>query len=129
MGVDINFSDSVDNEFFCLKLMQAFGLPTCHAEIEVFEDQKILVVERFDRKWIKDQLIRLPQEDMCQALGVSPYQKYQSEGGPGIVTIAKLLDISTDVQDKLSFFKAQLVFVSFFAFCVNFVYSQVSIHP
>ena len=40
MGVDINFDDSVDNEYICLKIMQEFGLPTCNADIEIFEDQK-----------------------------------------------------------------------------------------
>ena len=28
--------------------------------------------------------MRLPQEDFCQALGVPPHLKYESDGGPGL---------------------------------------------
>ena len=58
-----------------------------------FEDVKVLIVERFDRKLSSDKswLMRLPQEDMCQALGISPNLKYQSDGGPGIENIMRLL--------------------------------------
>ncbi|MGL4636987.1 MAG: HipA N-terminal domain-containing protein, partial [Beijerinckiaceae bacterium] len=67
-GVDL--TNSVENEFFCLKLLDHFGLDVCKAEIHVFGETKALVIERFDRKWLPDgRLLRLPQEDMCQALG------------------------------------------------------------
>ena len=48
-GIDL--SNSVENEYYCLKLMAAFGLPTARAEIAVFGKTTALVVERFDRKW------------------------------------------------------------------------------
>lgn len=114
MGVNLNFDDSVDNEWFSLYYLKEMGLDTCHAEIHEFEDHKVLVVERFDRKWVnikgKEAIIRLPQEDMCQALKVSPYQKYQNEGGPGIVEIATLLRASKEPKDRFNFFKAILLF-------------------
>jgi len=109
-GIDL--SDSVENEYYCLKLMAAFGFPTNEAEIATFGDGKVLVVTRFDRRWIKDgRLLRLPQEDSCQALSVAPTNKYENEGGPGIASIAKLLLGSDDPQaDQLAFFKAQILF-------------------
>lgn len=114
LGVDINFEDSIDNEWASLLVMKKFGLATCNATIEQFEDQRVLVVERFDRDWRqykkKNVLVRLPQEDLCQSLGVSPYQKYQSEGGPGIEQIAKFLRSSKVENDHLNFFKSILVF-------------------
>jgi serine/threonine-protein kinase HipA len=56
-------------------------------------------------------LLRLPQEDCCQALSVPPSRKYESEGGPGIREIAELLKGSdTPAADQRTFFKAQLVF-------------------
>lgn len=89
-GVDL--SDSVENEYLCLKLLAAFGVPTAHAEITDFGDRRTLVVERFDRLWTSDgRLLRLPQEDACQALSVPSTRKYQSEGGPGIQQILELL--------------------------------------
>ncbi|MBH0183406.1 MAG: type II toxin-antitoxin system HipA family toxin [Nitrospira sp.] len=88
-GLDL--SDSVENEFYCLKLADAFGLPVAKAEMHTFGDTKALVIERFDRRWTKDKrLLRLPQEDCCQALSVPPTRKYQSEGGPGLVQILNL---------------------------------------
>ena len=109
-GIDL--SNSVENEYYCLKLMEAFGFPTNEAEIATFGDGKVLVVTRFDRRWTKDgRLLRLPQEDSCQALSVAPTNKYENEGGPGIASIAKLLLGSDDPQaDQLAFFKAQILF-------------------
>lgn len=109
-GIDL--SNSVENEFYCLKLIGAFGLLTNEAEIATFGDSKVLVVTRFDRRWTIDgRLLRLPQEDSCQALSVAPTNKYENEGGPGIASIAKLLMGSDDPQaDQLAFFKAQILF-------------------
>ena len=109
-GIDL--SDSVENEFYCLKLLKAFGLPVNRAEIASFGDKKVLVVERFDRRWTRDgRLIRLPQEDCCQALSIPPTRKYQNEGGPGIVEIMALLQGSDDpIGDRRAFFMSQILF-------------------
>ena len=104
---------SVENEWLCAKIVAAFGIPVAPCDIGVFEDQKVLVVERFDRTPASDGswIVRLPQEDMCQATGTSPLRKYQSEGGPGIAAImALLLGSETAEQDRSNFFKAQLIF-------------------
>jgi serine/threonine-protein kinase HipA len=77
-----------------------------------FEDQRVLAVERFDRLWTRDKrLLRLPQEDCCQALSVPPVRKYESDGGPGIFAISDLLKASdTPDDDRKTFLKAQMVF-------------------
>ena len=107
-----DLSDSVENEYYALKLMQAFGVPVNQVEMKQFSGHKVLVVERFDRRWTLDgRLVRLPQEDCCQALSVSPTQKYQPQGGPGIVDIMELLlgsDNPTD--DRERFFTIQVLF-------------------
>jgi len=109
---DIDLSNSVENEFFCLKLLQQFGIKTANASMAEFNTQKALVVERFDRRWTDDgRLIRLPQEDCCQALSVAPTGKYQSEGGPGIVEIMNVLRGSDNpIDDRADFFKANILF-------------------
>jgi serine/threonine-protein kinase HipA len=109
-GMDL--SDSVENEYLCLKLMEEFGLRAAKVEMAKFGDKKALVVERFDRRWTSDgRLIRLPQEDCCQALSVVPTQKYQNEGGPGISDIMELLLGSDDPnKDQYDFFKANVLF-------------------
>lgn len=108
-GIDL--SNSVENEFYCLQLLRHLGLPVNHAEIATFGQTKALVVERFDRAWSDGRLIRLPQEDCCQALSVPPARKYQSHGGPGIVAIAELLKgADSPAEDHLTLLQAQLVF-------------------
>ena len=109
-GIDL--SNSVENEFYCLKFLEAFGLPVNKAEIKTFGKTKTLVVERFDRRWTSDgRLLRLPQEDCCQALSVPPTLKYQSDGGPGMVAILDLLKGGdTPAEDQSVFIKAQILF-------------------
>jgi serine/threonine-protein kinase HipA len=104
---------SVENEWLCSKIMAAYEIPIARCEIEHFEDQKALVVERFDRTPSSDGswIIRLPQEDLCQATATSPLRKYQSDGGPGIAHIMNLLLGSDSAeQDRNNFFKTQIIF-------------------
>lgn len=108
----IDMSRSVENEHFCLKIVNALGIPAASTEIADFGGRRVLVVERFDRVWTQDRrLLRIPQEDCCQALSVPPARKYQADGGPGIREIGELLKGSdTPEQDRRLFFKAQIVF-------------------
>jgi serine/threonine-protein kinase HipA len=110
---NIDLSESCENEWLCLEIAKAFGFPTAKAQIQHFEDVKVLVVERFDRHWSRDGqwLMRLPQEDMCQALGISPNLKYQSDGGPGMAEIMKvLLGAHNANADREQFFRSQILF-------------------
>jgi serine/threonine-protein kinase HipA len=114
----IDLSNSVDNEHYCLKLMEAFGLPVAKTEIATFGKRRVLVVERFDRHWLNDgkRLLRLPQEDFCQALGITSSQKYQSsvhggKNGPSAVDILQLLKAGDKaLQNQMEFFKSQIIF-------------------
>jgi serine/threonine-protein kinase HipA len=109
-GIDL--SNSVENEFYCLKLLATFGLPANAAEIKIFGKTKALVIERFDRRWTPGgRLFRLPMEDCCQALSVPPGRKYQSEGGPGMAEILTLLKGGdAPAKDHKTFLKAQILF-------------------
>ncbi len=109
----IDLSESVENEWLCAQICGAFNLPIARCNIAQFHEQKALIVDRFDRalsedgKWI----MRLPQEDMCQAFGVAGHLKYQSNGGPGIEQIMGLLQSSENAeQDRRTFYKSQIVF-------------------
>lgn len=111
-NLQVDMQGSVENEWLCSRLMDAFGLKTAPCEILHFGEKKVLSVERFDRRLIKGEWIaRLPQEDFCQALGVPVAEKYETQGGPGIADILRILDASsTAMTDKRSFVKAQIVF-------------------
>jgi len=110
-GIDL--TESIENEWLCLQILSAFGLPTNEVEIAHFDDTKTLVVKRFDRKWSKDctKIIRLPQEDMCQALGISSHLKYESDGGPGIVNIMEVLRGAYEAkEDRERFMRSVFLF-------------------
>ena len=109
-GIDL--SNSVENEYLCVRLLAALGVPTAGVEMADVGGRKALIVERFDRRWTKDgRLLRLPQEDACQALSVPPTRKYQSDGGPGMRDIVQLLKGSdTPEQDIATFMRACILF-------------------
>src|SRR5690606_17086838 len=71
-SMTLGVSDSVENERLCAEVLRAYQMPVARTERLMFEDMKGLAVERFDRMWWENPegkrwLIRLPQEDMCQA--------------------------------------------------------------
>jgi serine/threonine-protein kinase HipA len=107
-----DLSRSVENEHMCLEILGAFGLPVAKTQIADFAGTRALVVERFDREWTRDKrLLRVPQEDCCQALSVPPVRKYQNEGGPGMLDILKFLKAGDDPdRDQLIFLQAQIAF-------------------
>lgn len=109
-GIDL--SNSVENEYLCLKLLEAFGVPSANVEIADFGERRTLIIERFDRLWTKDgRLLRLPQEDICQTLSIPPTRKYQSDGGPGMREIINLLKGSdTPDADIATFMRACILF-------------------
>jgi serine/threonine-protein kinase HipA len=109
-GLDL--THSVENEYLCLKLLAAIGLPAAEAQMATYGERRVLIVERFDRLWTKDgRLLRLPQEDCCQALSVVPSRKYQSDGGPGIEAMLHLLRGSdSPAEDQRTFLKAAISF-------------------
>jgi serine/threonine-protein kinase HipA len=116
MGVigegQIDFSSSVENEWLCGRLLMAYGLPVASTEMARFDGERCLMVQRFDRRlhasgtyWL-----RLPTEDCCQATSTPAANKYENNGGPGMVAIAELLAQSSVPSDLTTFFKAQVLF-------------------
>ncbi len=109
-GLDMRAS--VENEHFCLTLCRELGLESAKTEMVDFQDVRVLCVERFDRIKTGDgRLLRLPQEDFCQALSVPPTRKYNRDGGPGMQECLALLNGSDYPQrDRQAFMKAQIIF-------------------
>ena len=108
-GLDMR--TSVHNEYFCMKLCREFGLNVAQVELEKFDGELVLVVERFDRLIKEDVIYRRPQEDMCQALGYFSNKKYQSDKGPGVKEFVTILQTSVRRQEDLeTLFKSLVVF-------------------
>jgi serine/threonine-protein kinase HipA len=80
-----------ENEHFCLRLARRLGLPVATSNVQRFEDELAIVVERYDRLWVGGRIVRVHQEDLCQSLGVHPVNKYENEGGPGVRSAVELL--------------------------------------
>lgn len=112
-ALDLDLAESVENEWLCGKILDAYGIPVARSEMHLFGAQKCLVVERFDRKLHSSRRywLRLPQEDFCQATGTPNFAKYEAEGGPGMVQISQMLAQSENREEDLhTFFKAQVLF-------------------
>ena len=78
------------NEHLCLDAARRAGLVAVRTKVSRFGDESAVVVDRYDRREVGGEIIRVHQEDLCQALALSPSLKYQNEGGPGPADIAKL---------------------------------------
>lgn len=80
------------NEHLCLRAARLSGLVCAESRVASFEDQSAVVIARYDRRETDDgSVTRIHQEDLCQALGRHPRDKYQSEGGPTSNDIVRLL--------------------------------------
>ena len=122
-----DMSTSIENEWLCSRILGALGLSVAETEMAQFGEAKVLVVTRFDRRWVgidvgaerkvrfrppQDAWIaRLPQEDLCQALGVAPERKYQNDGGPSMQDCLAVLGNSEHAEeDRANFVLAQFAF-------------------
>lgn len=80
------------NEAFCMALARAAGLAAVETQWLMIGTTPCLLVRRYDREVAPDGAsLRLHQEDFCQALGVPPERKYQTEGGPSLADCFDLL--------------------------------------
>ena len=95
------------NEHLCLAAARKAGLIAAKTSIRTFGAERALVVERYDR--IVDgsgAIVRVQQEDLCQALSVHPDQKYEVDGGPGAEQLGRLIREVAGDRDAARFFDA-----------------------
>ncbi|HZP69299.1 MAG TPA: type II toxin-antitoxin system HipA family toxin [Pseudolabrys sp.] len=98
------FDGHAENEHVCLRLASELGLITANSAVMHFKDEVAIVIERYDRQRTDGRILRVHQEDLCQALAILPTSKYENEGGPGIKASVELIrTVSTnapmDVQN------------------------------
>lgn len=100
----------VEHEHFCLLLARALDFASSNSSVLRFDRETCIVVERYDRlrQTSSNEYVRLHQEDMCQALSVMPALKYQSDGGPSIRHVVRLLreNSSAALEDMRQFVRA-----------------------
>jgi len=93
----------VATEAFALAALRAAGVRAVAAETATFGGRPALVVERFDRRpGPGGAIVRLHQEDGCQALGAPRAERTQRDGGPSLAELADLVeDMTTDPAGEL----------------------------
>ncbi|MGM4954316.1 type II toxin-antitoxin system HipA family toxin [Bradyrhizobium barranii] len=103
-----HFDGHAENEHICLILARNLGLPVADTQVMHFGKEIAIVIERYDRQFSGNEIVRVHQEDICQALGILPTMKYQNDGGPSPADVIELLrTYSTDrVADVDTFVEA-----------------------
>jgi serine/threonine-protein kinase HipA len=86
----LDFKLSVENEWLCAQFMDAIGLKMASTSIDRFEDQTVLVVERFDRRWVG------VQPEAVNKRGFTP-----SKARPETVYVAIVKGIQRHAKDFL----------------------------
>ena len=92
------------NEHLCQTAAGTLGLEAARTSLAAFEDEICLVAERFDRHERESEVHRSHFEDLCQALGLRPDLKYQSDGGPTPEAVIGLLRHETGKGNPRKFF-------------------------
>lgn len=112
------------NEYACQRAARLLNIPAATTTLLAVGDQRALVSTRYDRLATSDGVLRrIHQEDLCQALGVAPTLKYQSEGGPGLAGIKRVLDRIGTVRGR------QLACITFFDYlCFNVIIGATDNH-
>ena len=98
------YPDSIQNEFFCMKVAKNIGLNVANVEIKKIKDFEMLVIERFDRLKSDNNMYfkRIPQEDFTQALGRVSKDKYSVTFKDCLTVLNKT---SSPVKNKQEFIK------------------------
>ncbi|WP_407320198.1 type II toxin-antitoxin system HipA family toxin [Isoptericola halotolerans] len=106
------YQDQALNEHVCLRAAAFVGLRVAPSEVLEFDGVPALVVTRYDRRRdAEGRVIRVHQEDICQALSVYPHRRYEASGGPTAVDVVRLIrETATDSATDIDRFVRALVF-------------------
>lgn len=101
-GVD-SFRSHGLNEHLTMQASHDLGIRVAATEYREFDGEPAVIVSRYDRLTTGAGVIRVHQEDTCQALGVARGKKYEEQGGPGAAQIVDLLQAVATPQDVWRF--------------------------
>lgn len=99
------------NEYVCMSLASKLGIKAARVDYHEFEGEPAVIIERYDRKIEKGTVIRLHQEDLCQALNCPPSNKYTADGGPSCTDVIEFLaSTKTTARTNVASFLQMLIF-------------------
>lgn len=90
------FKGLVENEAAVLSTASALGLPVVEHRVVRLGDVPMLLVRRYDRQLRQGRVRRLHQQDLCQASGLPPDLKYESEGGLSLRRVFEIVRVEVD---------------------------------
>lgn len=105
-----DLDETVENEYFCLKLAKNVGINTPDAFMRTARSTKYLLIERYDRIVANEHIKRIHQEDFCQALNIASRIKYENDGGPNVKDCTELLFKTTVPAQSRHLFLEMLAF-------------------
>lgn len=82
--------DADEVEHATMMLSKMIGIETPGSDIQEFNGQQTYIVERFDRRIENGMPVRLPMEDMVQALGLPSSEKYKVSAVDTLTTLRKM---------------------------------------
>lgn len=82
--------DADEVEHATMMLSKMIGIETSESDIQEFNGQQTYIVERFDRRIENGMPVRLPMEDMVQALGLPSSEKYKVSAVDTLTTLRKM---------------------------------------
>ena len=91
------YPDLVFNEFASMKIAAVMGIETPIVQLISTPTQSLFMIYRYDRLLNDNHILRLHQEDFCQALGIQSQNKYEADGGPSFKQCIHLLREATTV--------------------------------
>lgn len=86
-----DFRDQALNEHLSLRTLSKVGLTVANSRYMQFDGTNAIVVERYDRMTIDGRVLRIHQEDFCQATSTLPTKKYEAQQGPSALSIVRTL--------------------------------------
>ncbi len=99
------------NEYVCMRIAERVGIAAAKVDYRFFEDEPALIVRRYDRIFLEDgTVVRIHQEDRCQALDYMPNQKYTADGDPGARELVGLFARTNRADFNVAFFTHMLFF-------------------
>ena len=99
----LEYSNVLAFECFATLLADFAGLPVVDFELRTVGRDSFALIKRYDRIVRGDgRILRLHQEDFCQAMGLSSKNKYETDGGASFADCYRLIrDVSDAPLDDL----------------------------
>lgn len=91
--------ESVYNEYYCMRLAGLVGLNVPKCFVIDDEEHPLYVTERYDRE-IGENVVRIHQQDFCQAQGVVSEYKYEAKGGPTLKDNYQLIKTNVTISKR-----------------------------